>query len=503
MISKRAISLMRDSFPHYCDWTLRWLFHGQHRLLDDGRARFAEALNDFANYKSLLVLMPRGVGKSTIFQFFVPWLWDKMPWLQVVYISATAGVAEDAHNLIWYCLQNHPMLEHIRPVRGEDEKEIRGFDIPGKVGKGMSFRGKTMKSSLTGLRGHIIVLDDLETAETVSSDTMRRKMRWVAGEAHNLLYNEEHTWAFDIGTPWDVDSYHSQFLADRTVRIPAWTDQGAMPKYNFVGLDKAVLDRKRKELANDVMFEAQYQLRFREDMSAQPVTSDMLRYEEFDADDLHSRLVFYDPAGGAKSEGDRKAIIRGERRGDAKCLLAAGVREDELCILDIFARPCGTKELLKMLVSYVQAYSPYDVFVESNMGAWVDMLRTHLSSAGVGVRVEGRWSHQNKLKGILSTVVPLAQGRRLVLHSKLRHRLDIRDQLFGLRYHSLPKPNDDIIDTMRMTIAELSQWLFPKVEKRAEAEDKRSWFEKRDVERAKAKAVMASVFSPFGDDYGF
>lgn len=465
---------LRNNFFAYVDYTLRWQSNGLEMLDDDPTLQLVEAIHNYRDWDVCRCLFPRGVGKTTIEVLGQTWKkWRHVTWLMQLLISATPDVTRDAYE---YCLtlcREHPLLDELRPgLRDSQRKDI---NTKHRRGKGRCFRYRTMGTRITGGRAHEVDIDDMEVLETVSSAGQREKMLLVLAEVQNL-HIKGHWYCKDliVGTPWDYDTImraKNMMENDLQIECPAWIggefgEEGTT--YPFKRLPEGDLRRIKFRLNNDPLFNSQYGLDTTRDEDAMPIRSDQILFKQFKAISIEEVFMLLDPAGGKSSAEDRALMRVGQRRGDGMGILVGGVRYDELRILDIFADPCGTTAYLDKICEWCLRYGVTEIRVESNFNAYRDLVRLRMEERNLHIWVDDFHTDENKLRKVLDNVPPLTGLGMLIFHERLRENDKLRDQLLGLRYHSLPKPNDEVVDMLAMLANQLSEYLRPILDKKAD-----------------------------------
>lgn len=136
-------------------------------------------------HKRLVIAAPRGFAKSFLCSIIYPiWIGVYAPCHEIVIISASETLAK----------------EMLRKIKREFEsnqalKEIFGDMITDKwsethsvLKSGVNFRARGSEGQIRGFRPECIILDDLETDETVQSEEQRRKIHdWIMRAAMPAL----------------------------------------------------------------------------------------------------------------------------------------------------------------------------------------------------------------------------------------------------------------------------------------------------------------------------
>jgi phage terminase large subunit-like protein len=243
-----------------------------------------------------LVLLPRDHGKSRMVAFRVAWEITKRPEIRVLYISATANLAEKQLKFIKdifdSTIYRRYWPEMINPEEGRREKwtasEI-SVDHPRR--KEEAVRDPTiftggLTTSLTGLHCDIAVLDDIVIFENAYTEQGRETVRrqysllssiegadaeeWVVGTRYHPkdLYSEMATMFEDVydkkGRIIEGESRPIYEIFERQVEDAGdGTGQFLWPRQQrndgkWFGFDVAVLAKKRAQYLDRTQFRAQY-----------------------------------------------------------------------------------------------------------------------------------------------------------------------------------------------------------------------------------------------------
>jgi len=165
-----------------------------------------------------LTLMPRDHGKSRYIAFRVAWEITRRPWIRVLYISATANLAEKQlkfiKDILTSTIYRRYWPDMVNEDEGKREKWTNGeisIDHPKRREEAVRdptvFTGG-LTTSLTGLHCDVAVLDDVVVFENAYTEEGRTKVRsqysllssiegadaeeWVVGTRYHPLdlYNE-------------------------------------------------------------------------------------------------------------------------------------------------------------------------------------------------------------------------------------------------------------------------------------------------------------------------
>lgn len=260
-----------------------------------------------------LVLFPRDHGKSRYVAYRVAWYLTKDPTLRILYISATANLAEKQlgfiKNIFTSKIYQRYWPEHITPEEGRRSKWTNSeiaLDHPKRIAENIrdpSIFTAGLTTSITGLHCDIAVLDDVVVSENAYSEEGRNKVRtqysllssiegadskeWVVGTRYHAkdLYNdmlemvedvfdkngdkigEEHIYEIKESAVEDMGDGTGEFLWPRQQRKDG----------KWFGFDKQVLARKRGKYLDKMQFRAQY-YNDPSDPDNQPLYYDQFQY---------------------------------------------------------------------------------------------------------------------------------------------------------------------------------------------------------------------------------
>lgn len=193
----------------------RWLYNNLLYILQRERTDVGH---------KLAVAAPRGYAKSSLISFILP-LWsicfDKRNF--IVLISETESQAEDFLTDIQNELVSNQLLkEHFPHAMGKSPKRWRQTDIVTNndirvlaIGAGGKLRGRAYGR----IRPDLVVLDDIESRESVESEVVRIRLRnqWFRKEVLNCGRTDGTTDFIAVGTILHEDSLLNNILSD-----PLW-----------------------------------------------------------------------------------------------------------------------------------------------------------------------------------------------------------------------------------------------------------------------------------------
>jgi predicted phage terminase large subunit-like protein len=186
----------------------------------------------------LAVAAPRGSAKSTLMSYVLP-IWCLCFGRKefIILISETAGQAEDFLDDIKSELVNNRLLmDHFPMPTGKSSERWRNDDIITKsnariraLGCGGKIRGRRHR----GVRPDLILLDDVESRESVESEVTRDKLwnQWLKKEVIEAGRTDRSTDILAVGTILHEDSILSKLL-DRK-QSPEWERMIFKSVYRF------------------------------------------------------------------------------------------------------------------------------------------------------------------------------------------------------------------------------------------------------------------------------
>lgn len=262
-----------------------------------------------------LLLFPRDHGKSRLIAYRVAWELTKNPTLRILYISATANLAEKQLGFIKGILTSETYSrywpDHVHPEDGKRTRWTNSeimLDHPSRKKENVRdpsvFTGG-LTTSLTGMHCDIAVLDDIVVYENAYTGEGRNKVKsqysllssiegadakeWVVGTRYHPadLYNDLLQMSEDLydddGNKVGDDNIYEVF--ERPVEDRGdGTGQMLWPRSQrkdgkWFGFDIRVLAKKRGQYLDKGQFRAQY-YNDPSDPDNVPVSSDKFQYFE-------------------------------------------------------------------------------------------------------------------------------------------------------------------------------------------------------------------------------
>lgn len=148
----------------------------------------------------------RGFGKSWITSAYVLWKLFKNPNEKILVLSASRDRAQNFTNFTQKLIITIPELRFMVPP-AYMRWSSTSFDINGALpSHAPSVKASGIFSQITGARASEIVLDDVETINTVETETMRNKLYTTLSEIENIVVPEGYITY--LGTPHSMDSIY-------------------------------------------------------------------------------------------------------------------------------------------------------------------------------------------------------------------------------------------------------------------------------------------------------
>lgn len=241
-----------------------------------------------------LVLLPRDHGKSRMIAYRVAWEITRRPWIRILYISATANLAEKQLGFIKEILTSSIYRRYWPDMVNEKEGERTKWtnseisvDHPRR--KEEAVRDPTvftggLTTSMTGLHCDIAVLDDLVVPENAYTDQGREQVRKQYSMLSSIEGADAQEWA--CGTRYHPKDLYSELVemsesvyddaGDEVAQEPIYevfervvedsgdgTGQFLWPRQQrsdgvWFGFDQKILAKKRGKYLDRTQFRAQY-----------------------------------------------------------------------------------------------------------------------------------------------------------------------------------------------------------------------------------------------------
>lgn len=419
----------------------------------------------------------RGVGKSWITVAFVLWVLFLDPQKNVLVVSAGSKLSKSWVKFAKDIISDMPLLQHLRPKRGQTDKaEI--FDVgPRKAAKDSSVTSAGITSQITGARADIIVADDVEVPKNSFTHHLREKLSEQVKEFDAILKPGDESRIIFLGTPQVEDSLYPKLLG-RGYQTTIWTAEVPEKPHVYKGnlgprvqdmvnrgvpagtpvdpdrFDKEDLYKRRLSYGS-----TGYALQFMLDTSPQSLEKHPLKLRDLivmslDKEMGHVRLAW----GGEKDlviedlqaggfDGDRyhrpafKSDEMAPWQGTVMAIDPSGEGKDELAYAivsylhgQLYLRDLGgyqhgfAEETLEGLAASAARYDVNYVIAEENFGGGMfnQLLRPHLAryngAAGTLDADWDGWARGMKERRILDVLEPLVGSHKLVVDRKVIER---------------------------------------------------------------------------------
>ena len=135
-------------------------------------------------FRPVVVAAFRGMGKSTLAQLMMLERLDDNPDLKCSYISKTADFAIKASAWCMTATKRVPYLQHLAPDTKDGRYSVRGWDVRciSRVEPSPSVSAYGYQNQITGTRGGLLIVDDIETAVNSKTHTSRDELRVAVDE---------------------------------------------------------------------------------------------------------------------------------------------------------------------------------------------------------------------------------------------------------------------------------------------------------------------------------
>lgn len=204
----------------YQVWAMRngWVVPDIHRTI-------IEFLED-ENWEQLtkVLLVWRGVGKSTLLDLWVAFKLSINPSLRFVVVSANHNTAKKATQDALSIIRRHPFCEHL--IAHDLESRVDSFFVRGHHdNRNPSFKAFGVTSTATGGRADYVIFDDVEVAKNSGTDGKREKLRRAVSEYNHIL-TPEYGFKLFIGTYHDEISVYDEQIRNgaSSLRVPVLKD---------------------------------------------------------------------------------------------------------------------------------------------------------------------------------------------------------------------------------------------------------------------------------------
>lgn len=436
-----------------------------------------------------LVLFPRDHGKSRYIAYRVAWYLTKDPTLRILYISATANLAEKQlgfiKNIFTSKVFQRYWPEHVGKEEGKRSKWTNSeiaLDHPLRAKENIrdpSIFTAGLTTSITGLHCDIAVLDDVVVQENAYSNEGRNKVRnqysllssieganareWVVGTRYHPkdLYNdmlemredvydengdkvgEEPIYEILEAAVEDLGDGTGEFLWPRTQRKDG----------KWFGFDRKVLARKRGQYLDRMQFRAQY-YNDPSDPENQPLQHDQFKY--------YDKQFLKREAGNWYYKGNRLNLTAAvdfaysnKERGDYTAIVVIGLDyENNIYVLDIdrFKTDARISDYFEHILAMYNRWDFRRLRAEATaaQAAIVKSLKeNYFAPYGLAIRVEEvkPTRHQGSKEERIEAILLPRYENGQVYHYPSGNTQILEDELI-----SRNPPHDDIKDALATAI---------------------------------------------------
>lgn len=180
---------------------------------------YLENEENWGSIKTKILLLWRGIGKSTIIDLWIAYKLTKNPKLRFLLVSANHATAKRSTNDILHILRLHPFSVGMIVENKYLEVRKDRFFVKGYAdSRNASVETKGITSTITGLRADYIIFDDIEVPKNSGNALKREILRKQVDEANHLLVPEIGRRIF-IGTYHDSESVYDETYAKGATRL--------------------------------------------------------------------------------------------------------------------------------------------------------------------------------------------------------------------------------------------------------------------------------------------
>ena len=129
----------------------------------------------------------RGVGKSYLTSAYAVWKLLLDPDINILVVSGSKTRSDDFSTFTQRLIAEMPILEHLRPKKGQRDSKI-AFDVgPASAAHAPSVKSVGITGQLTGSRADIVVSDDAESLNNSATQGMREKLGELVKEFEAII----------------------------------------------------------------------------------------------------------------------------------------------------------------------------------------------------------------------------------------------------------------------------------------------------------------------------
>jgi phage terminase large subunit-like protein len=408
-----------------------------------------------------VLLLWRGVGKSSLVDLWVAYMLSKNPRLRFLFLSATFEVAKASSQDILHIIQTHPLCVHLRTKTKETRKD--SFFVRGSIDARVpSVRAMAITSNIVGMRADYAVFDDCEGDRNSGSDYKRHELRRAIQKAGHLLVPEVGKKLF-VGTFNDtVSIYDDEIITGGASRLRIPLLENATGEFPYMEgysnwperFDDEWIAEKQKTMSR-AEWQSQYLLIPTSiadsilDPSLIHVYTDEIEYSSVNRrriakigeTKMATVSAWWDPA------------VSDTRRQDDSVLAIVYTSEDGYIFIHrTFLLGGIVEEQCKQIRRYALEYQIPIVKVEINgIGAYLPQLLLKALD-GTGVGVDGIYTSKNKNTKIIEALETPIYARIVHMHKQ------VADSPFSNQVRDFDpgtnKNKDDYVDAVASAISE-------------------------------------------------
>ena len=390
-----------------------------------------------AGDRSLLLMVFRNAGKSTLVGIFCAWLLLHNPELRVLVLSAEHELAQKMVRAVKRIIERHPLTRHLVPKRPEQWAAGQFTVRRQRTQRDPSLLARGLGGNITGSRADVLICDDVEVPNSCSTPGRRDELRERLRElAYVLVPGGLQLY---VGTPHSYYSIYApvprpEIGEDRPfldgfqrLVLPILTEGGGSRWPERFDLDKIQEIRRQTGPAK---FESQMLLQPRAAEAVRLDPDRLVPYEgplvqresngqailEIDGRRVVSASGFWDPSYGSPDGGDASVVaavfvdesghywLHGVRYLEHDPKLTAEVDE--------------ATQLCRQAAQFARDHQLPAIRVETNgLGRFLPaLLRRELGRQGFGCTVVEHASRVNKAQRILDAFDPLLAAAALHVH---------------------------------------------------------------------------------------
>lgn len=164
------------------------------------------------NNQRLLLLSFRNSGKSTLVALFCSWLFLQNNNIRILVIAADFELAKTMVKNVRKIIELHPLTKHLKPSIPKHWAADQFTIVRTRELRDPSMLAKGLGANITGLRADVVICDDVEVPNTVSSYNKRNDLRHKLAEIEYVLV--PGGMQIYIGTPHAHDSIYATESGD-------------------------------------------------------------------------------------------------------------------------------------------------------------------------------------------------------------------------------------------------------------------------------------------------